>query len=46
MFNKKISGDLFKKMVINGVIYLKNNYKEVDYFNVFLVLDGDMGINM
>lgn len=46
MSNKKISGDLFKKMVTNGAIHLKNNHKEVDHLNVFPVPDGDTGTNM
>lgn len=37
---------LFKKMVINGAINLKNNQKEVDELNVFPVPDGDTGTNM
>ena len=45
MSNKKISGDLFKKMVTNGAIHLKNNHK-VDHLNVFPVPDGDTGTNM
>src|SRR5690606_35976588 len=46
MSNKKISGELFKKMVTNGAIHLKNNHKEVDHLNVFPVPDGDTGTNM
>lgn len=46
MSNKKVSGDLFKKMVTNGAIHLKNNHKEVDHLNVFPVPDGDTGTNM
>lgn len=41
-----VSGTLFKKMVINGAINLKNNHKEVDLLNVFPVPDGDTGTNM
>src|SRR5690606_34934636 len=46
MSNKKVSGELFKKMVTNGAIHLKNNHKEVDHLNVFPVPDGDTGTNM
>lgn len=41
-----INGSLFKKMVINGAINLKNNLKEIDDLNVFPVPDGDTGTNM
>ncbi|MBQ9124875.1 MAG: DAK2 domain-containing protein [Acholeplasmatales bacterium] len=41
-----ISVALFKKMVINGAINLKNNHKEIDELNVFPVPDGDTGTNM
>lgn len=37
---------LFRKMVINGAINLKNHQAEVDAFNVFPVPDGDTGTNM
>lgn len=37
---------LFKKMVINGAINLKNNHKEINELNVFPVPDGDTGTNM
>ena len=37
---------LFKRMVINGAINLKNNSDEVDKLNVFPVPDGDTGTNM
>ena len=37
---------LFRKMVINGAINLKNHKAEVDAFNVFPVPDGDTGTNM
>ena len=46
MSNKTISGTLFKKMVTNGAINLKNNHKEIDHLNVFPVPDGDTGTNM
>ena len=41
-----ISVTLFKKMVMNGAINLKNNHKEIDELNVFPVPDGDTGTNM
>ena len=41
-----INGSLFKKMVINGAINLKNDLKEIDDLNVFPVPDGDTGTNM
>ncbi len=41
-----IDVELFKKMVINGAINLKNNRQQVDMFNVFPVPDGDTGTNM
>ena len=42
----KIDGELFKKMVLNGAINLKNNHSEIDQLNVFPVPDGDTGTNM
>lgn len=41
-----INVTLFKKMVMNGAINLKNNHKMVDELNVFPVPDGDTGTNM
>ena len=46
MANYSISGTLFKKMVTNGAVNLKNNHKEIDHLNVFPVPDGDTGTNM
>ncbi len=37
---------LFRRMVINGAVNLKNNSAEVDKLNVFPVPDGDTGTNM
>ena len=37
---------LFKRMVINGAVNLKNSRDEVDQLNVFPVPDGDTGTNM
>ena len=42
----RIDVDLFRKMIINGAINLKNNHAEVDALNVFPVPDGDTGTNM
>lgn len=42
----KINGVLFKKLVINGAINLKNNSEMIDELNVFPVPDGDTGTNM
>lgn len=46
MANQTVSGTLFKKMVTNGAVNLKNNHKEIDHLNVFPVPDGDTGTNM
>ncbi|MDY0277145.1 MAG: DAK2 domain-containing protein [Acholeplasma sp.] len=46
MANEKVSGTLFKKMITNGAVNLKNNHKEIDHLNVFPVPDGDTGTNM
>lgn len=46
MANRTVSGTLFKKMVTNGAVNLKNNHKEIDHLNVFPVPDGDTGTNM
>ena len=37
---------LFKNMIMNGAINLKNHHQEVDELNVFPVPDGDTGTNM
>src|SRR5690606_16793887 len=41
-----ISDSLFRKMVTNGAINLKNNHQEINHLNVFPVPDGDTGTNM
>lgn len=46
MAYQNVSGALFKRMVANGAINLKNNYQKVDELNVFPVPDGDTGTNM
>ena len=43
---KRVDGVLFKKMIINGAINLKNDYQRIDDLNVFPVPDGDTGTNM
>ena len=42
----KINGDLYKIIVTNGAVSLRNAYKEIDALNVFPVPDGDTGTNM
>ena len=41
-----IDGSLFRLMVINGAIHLKQNSEKVNNLNVFPVPDGDTGSNM
>jgi len=41
-----VNGKMFKKMVTNGAINLKNNCEYINSLNVFPVPDGDTGINM
>ncbi|WP_024563439.1 DAK2 domain-containing protein [Candidatus Phytoplasma tritici] len=43
---KFIDGQLFKNMITNGAINLKNNYQTIDNLNVFPVPDRDTGTNM
>ena len=43
---KKINGELFRSLVINGCENLKLNYQYIDSLNVFPVPDGDTGTNM
>ena len=43
---KTINGKIFKKMVTNGAINLRNNCEYINSLNVFPVPDGDTGINM
>ncbi len=43
---RSIDVALFKKMVINGAVNLKNNSETVNLLNVFPVPDGDTGTNM
>lgn len=43
---KKLNGELFRSLVINGCENLKLNYQYIDSLNVFPVPDGDTGTNM
>ena len=46
MVLKKLNGEQFKELLINGARNLKAHQEEVDSLNVFPVPDGDTGINM
>ena len=41
-----ITGELFKKMIINAAAAIENNKNEINELNVFPVPDGDTGTNM
>jgi len=41
-----ITGELFKKMIVNAAAAIENNRQEVNDLNVFPVPDGDTGTNM
>jgi len=43
---KLITGELFKKMIINAAAAIENNKQEINELNVFPVPDGDTGTNM
>jgi DAK2 domain fusion protein YloV len=43
---KKVTGKLFKEMVVCGANTLHNHHPEIDALNVFPVPDGDTGTNM
>ena len=43
---RQITGELFKKMMINAAAAIENNKIEVNELNVFPVPDGDTGTNM
>ena len=43
---KKITGEMFKKMVINASAAIDNHSQEINELNVFPVPDGDTGLNM
>lgn len=42
----KVNGELYKIIVKNGAVSLRNDYKTIDALNVFPVPDGDTGTNM
>lgn len=46
MNTMKVNGELYKLIVKNGAVSLRNNYKKIDALNVFPVPDGDTGTNM
>ena len=46
MILKKLNGEQFKELLVNGARNLKAHQEEVDSLNVFPVPDGDTGINM
>ena len=41
-----ITGELFKKMLINAAAVVENNKQEINDLNVFPIPDGDTGTNM
>jgi len=43
---QRITGDVFKNMVINAAAAIENNKQEINELNVFPVPDGDTGTNM
>ncbi|MCF7927353.1 MAG: DAK2 domain-containing protein [Candidatus Izimaplasma sp.] len=43
---KTIDGNLFKQLITNGTIALRNDYQRINELNVFPVPDGDTGSNM
>jgi len=43
---QQITGELYKKMVVNAAAAIENNKQEVNDLNVFPVPDGDTGTNM
>ena len=46
MILKKLNGEQFSSLILNGAKNLRANYQEVDSLNVFPVPDGDTGTNM
>jgi dihydroxyacetone kinase-like predicted kinase len=42
----KIDGDLYKKLMMAGLTWLRTNQESVNALNVFPVPDGDTGTNM
>ena len=43
---QRITGELFKKMIINAAAAIENHKQEINELNVFPVPDGDTGTNM
>ena len=43
---QQITGELYKKMIINAAAAIENNKQEINDLNVFPVPDGDTGTNM
>jgi hypothetical protein len=46
MSTSRIDGKLFKDLVVNGSVKLRNNMNRINDLNVFPVPDGDTGSNM
>ncbi|MGD9760866.1 MAG: DAK2 domain-containing protein [Candidatus Izemoplasmatales bacterium] len=46
MSTNQIDGKLFRDLIVNGSIKLKNNMNRINDLNVFPVPDGDTGSNM
>ncbi|MGI6392176.1 MAG: DAK2 domain-containing protein [Candidatus Izemoplasmatales bacterium] len=46
MQNEVMDGQLFKQLIINGNISLRNDIERINQLNVFPVPDGDTGSNM
>jgi dihydroxyacetone kinase-like predicted kinase len=44
--HQRITGELFKEMVLSAAAYLEKNKKSLNAMNVFPVPDGDTGTNM
>jgi len=44
--HQRITGELFKEMVLSAAAYLEKNKKSLNALNVFPVPDGDTGTNM
>lgn len=46
MNTRRVNGQLFEKMLRNGLVNLKRHRDEINALNVFPVADGDTGTNM
>ena len=46
MNTRRVNGQLFEKMLRNGLANLKQHRDEINALNVFPVADGDTGTNM